>query len=81
MITENNNKGSNMLDAIKFLIQQISAFFKILPAAFVIYWNAFVATVPVLTMILAFVYIVLQIAYLVWKWRKEYKDIETNKKE
>lgn len=56
------------------LFEPIGAFIKALPVAAVLYWNAFIAVVPTATMLLAFAYVVLQISYLMWKWRKESKE-------
>ena len=44
---------------------------KDIPALALIFWNTFIAALPALTMILAFVYLLLQIGYLAWKWHHE----------
>lgn len=71
-----------MLDIMKYAVHTTVEVTKASPVVLVLYWNAFVAAVPTLTMILALLYLILQIWYLAWKWNSERKDrntIERNK--
>lgn len=68
--------GSIMFEAVRTAAQAVIEGLKIAPAIGVLCWNAFVSAVPALTMILALLYLVLQISYLVWKWKKEHKDAD-----
>lgn len=68
--------GITMFEAVRTAAQAAIEAFKIAPAIGVLWWNAFVSAVPVLTMLLALIYLILQIAYLVWKWKKERKDVD-----
>ena len=69
-----------MLQTMKFVFEVILDGARFLPAAFVIFWNSFVAVVPQITMILAFIYLVLQITHLTWKWRTEYSEKKAARK-
>lgn len=68
-----------MIDAIKIVTQSIVEGFKMLPVWAVIMWNSFVAAVPTLTMVLAFLYLILQISYILWKWNIERKEQNNTK--
>lgn len=42
-----------------------------LPLYVVVLWNSFVAILPNILLVLALVYAILNISYLLWKWNKQ----------
>jgi ABC-type proline/glycine betaine transport system permease subunit len=51
--------------------------FATVPTAIVI-WNAFIAALPTVILVLTFVSVVVSIGYTIWKWRKEYIEHRDN---
>lgn len=52
---------------------------KVAPVGTILWWNAFIAAVPTIIMLLTLGYLLLQIGYLVWKWKKDVKDGKNGK--
>ena len=67
-----------MIEAMKHIAQATVEVIKTAPVAAILYWNAFIAAVPTITMLLALTYLILQISYLLWKWRKEKQDAKSD---
>ena len=58
---------------MKALIANIKVALMELPVFAAVFWHWAVAALPTALLIISVVYGVLNIAYLVWKWRKEAK--------
>ena len=52
-------------------IEAIIAFIKDWPILLLLYFHYFVAALPTIMLVLGFIYLLMQIIYLRWKWKRE----------
>ena len=59
---------------MKHFLEWLKDFGRDAPVFAIVFYNWFIGALPNILLILAFVYAILNITYLIWKWRKEAKE-------